>query len=200
MQFINKNNIKELAAVNYITKQSLFSILFAGLLAVTALGQNTAKINFADLEAINKPLPFKVENSPVRVPFQKQVTVNPNGLGNRIVAMQIPAGKRFVIENVSVIVRCPEIQRIEVNYFTYSNNGGNIAEKALQKLTLERRGSFNNSAIFTAKNKGLVFADEQIGTEHFSVGVSARLINRTDGYGQAQFTFSGYLEDLPAVQ
>ena len=172
---------------------------FAILLANSTFGQNVANLNFADFEATGSPLPLKAENLPARVPFQKQVTVNPSGLGYRIVAMQIPAGKRLVIENVSVVVRCSEGQRLDVGYFTYSNTGGNIAGKTLQKLTLQRRGSFNDSAIFTAQTRGSVVADEQIGTEHFSVGVSARLINPGAGFAQAQFTFSGYLEDLPTA-
>jgi hypothetical protein len=55
--------------------------------------------------------------------------------------------------------------------------------------------------VLTANHNVLIFADEQIGTSHYGVGVSVRMNGvYGSGQGQGQVTFSGYVEDLPAVQ
>ena len=137
-----------------------------------------------------------------RKPFQTRVIVQPLGNGFQTQFMNIPAGKRLVIENVSVITRSPAGMRMEVNYYTYlDHNGDNVADIAditFHRVALVDQGTFDDTTIATANDKVLVFADELIGTQHMKVGVQARL-NGTPPSGaftQAQFTFSGYLEDL----
>jgi len=96
---------------------------------------------------------------------------------------------------------------MEVNFFCYiDNNGdgvGDIADITFHRIALTDQGVFDGTAIASANHKVLVFADEQIGTGHFGVTAQARL-NGTVTPGpaivQAQFTFSGYLEDIPAAQ
>jgi hypothetical protein len=192
---------------------ALFSTMFVMLLAGKVFGQefdeptgtsgsltvggsapeSTARLTNLPLYGLSG----KDEKTALRTPFQKQVTLNPNGLGLNVVAMQIPAGKRLVIENVAVVVRCPESQRMEVNFSTYTSNGAGGAKMTIHNLALQKQGSFRESAMFTASQRGLIFADEKIGNEHFSVGVAARLSALTAATAQAQFTFTGYLEDLP---
>ena len=94
---------------------------------------------------------------------------------------------------------------MEVNYFTYMDNGdgeGGIAAITFHRFALIDQGSFDGTSIFAANHKVLVFADEQIGTTHYQVGVQARLnvVPPANSFVQAQVTFSGYLEDLPTVQ
>lgn len=140
----------------------------------------------------------KDEKTPQRTPFQKQITINPTGLGLNVVALQIPVGKRLIIENVTVVVRCSESQRMEVSFLTYTSNGAGGVKMTTHKLLLQKQGSFRESAIFTASEKGSMFADEKIGNDHFSISVAARLNTVTAPFAQAQFTFTGHLEDLPA--
>jgi hypothetical protein len=139
-----------------------------------------------------------------RRPFQARIIVTPLGNAFQTQFLAIPAGKRLVIENVSAIARCPEGQRMEINFFSYlDNNGdgvGDVADITFHRIALTDQGTFVGEAIFSANHKVLVFADEQIGTSHFQVGVSARLNGTATGPAQAQVTFSGYVEDLPAVQ
>jgi len=59
--------------------------------------------------------------------------------------------------------------------------------------------TFAGVATATANHDVLVFADERIGTPHFAIGLRARLNGSTTGFSQAQVTFTGYLEDLPAA-
>ena len=177
---------------------ALFSALLATMLAGQAFGQ-PMEADFAAVQTVNE---LKTEGGTNEKPvnrelFVKRVLVNLNGQGVSVVAMQIPAGKRLVIRHVTAIVRGSESQRFEVDYATYIDNGG-VADRTIHRLVLEKQSSFKDSAIYTASEQAAVSADERIGGEHFSIGVSARLVGAATSAAQAQFTFSGYLEDLPA--
>jgi hypothetical protein len=154
------------------------------------------------------PPPVTVMKEPAaRKAFQARVIVTPISTGFQSQFLPIPAGKRFVIENVSVITRCPEGLRMEVNFFCYiDNNGdgtGDIADITFHRIALTDQGVFDGIAIATANHKVLVFADELIGTGHYGITAQARL-NAPPAPNppllQAQFTFSGYLEDIPDAQ
>jgi hypothetical protein len=138
-----------------------------------------------------------------RRPFQARVIVSPTANGFQTEFLPIPAGKRLVIENVSAIARSPEGFSMEINFFTYyDNNGdgvGDVADITFHRIALTEQGTFSGIAISSANHKVLVFADEMIGTTHFQVGVGARLDGVSTVAGQAQVTFSGYVEDLPKV-
>ncbi len=185
-----------------LQKILFIAALFAGVLAGQAFG---CKEFVAVQKAGSTEKEFKLTRCITKkdikplglATFSKTVVVNLNGSAVNVVAMQIPAGKRLVIQNVTAIVRGPESQRVEVKYYTYANNGG-AADRTINELTLEKQASFKDSAIFTTNRNVSVYADEQIGSEHFSVGISARLSGVAPQPAQAQFTFSGYLEDLPA--
>jgi hypothetical protein len=148
----------------------------------------------------------KTRTEPVRTAYQARAIVQPLGNGFQATFMDIPAGKRFVIENVSVITRSPAGMRMEVNYFTYiDGNGdgiGDIADITFHRVVLVDQGTFDGISLAAANHKVLVFADEQIGTSHYKVAAQARLNGPlpTGAFVQAQFTFSGYLEDLPTAQ
>jgi hypothetical protein len=170
------------------------------------LGINPSKNTVQLVNTATDPLPVKVIKDGSRKPFQRRVIVTPMGNGFQTAFMEIPAGKRLIIENVSVIVRCPVGMRMETNYFTYFDNGdgqGGISAITFHRVALIDQGVFDSTQIYTAHDKTLVFAEEQIGDAHYQVGVQARL-NTMPPTGnftiQAQFTFSGYLEDLQPAQ
>jgi hypothetical protein len=164
-------------------------------------------LSFGWVAQASSPAPMPVKDPPERKAFQARIAVTPLGTGFQSQILQIPAGKRLVIENVSAITRSPEGLRMEVNFFCYiDNNGdgvGDVADTTFHRIALTDQGVFNGTAIASANHKVLVFADEQIGTGHYGVVVQARL-NGTYTPGpaavQAQLTFSGYLEDIPAAQ
>jgi len=152
------------------------------------------------------PVPLTTKE-PYRKAFQARISVVPLGTGFQSQILPIPAGKRFVIENVSAITRSPEGLRMEVNFFCYiDNNGdgvGDIADITFHRIALTDQGVFDGTAIASANHKVLVFADEQIGTQHFGIVVQARLngsYTPEPAIVQAQLTFSGYLEDILVVQ
>jgi hypothetical protein len=111
-----------------------------------------------------------------------------------------------VIENVSVITRSPEGMRMEVNFFSYidrnGDNVGDIADITFHRIVLVDQGVFDGVQLATANHPVLVFADEQIGINHYKVVAQARLnaMPPANAFTQAQFTFSGYLESLPTAQ
>lgn len=179
------------------------------LLSGAALGQSDNNVKTVGIDpsknivrlpnSPTNPLSVKVENTPTRKTFQKRISVAPQGLGFSSAALQIPAGKRFVIENVSIVGRIPDGLKAEVNFFTYTNNGDGVPELTFHRFAMIEQGVFNGTAISVANNKVLVFADEQIGTQHFVIQAQARLNAATTEFTQVQFTFSGYLEDLPTA-
>jgi hypothetical protein len=139
-------------------------------------------------------------------PYQARVIVTPLGTGFQSALLDIPAGKRFVIKNVSVITRSPEGMRMEVNFYSYidrnGDNVGDIADITFNRIVLVDQGVFDGVQLATANHEVLVFADEVIGTTHYKVVAQARLngMPPANAFTQAQFTFSGYLEDVPAPQ
>jgi len=152
------------------------------------------------------PLSVKVENAPVRKPFQARVFVTPAGTGFSSGTLAIPAGKRLVIENVSVIGRVPEGLKLEVNFFTHLDNDGDgvggIEDIVFHRIPMTEQGVFDGTAISAFNQKMLVFADGSIGSGGLSIVAQARLngLVPANTFTQVQFTFSGYLEDLPAAQ
>jgi hypothetical protein len=164
--------------------------------------QNTVQLSNS---AIN-PLPVKIIESGARKPFQTRASVNiPAGDNFETAFLPIPAGKRLVIENISAIARCPQGQRMELDFFTYFDNGDGAGD-ALNDVTFHRvalteQGTFASlgTTVLTANHKVLVFADERIGTSHYQIGVRARINGIAAGTAQGQITFSGYLEDLPSA-
>lgn len=168
----------------------------------TASGGNTQAVRVTNTDT--EPVPVKIiPMSNGRKAFQARIIVQPLGNGFQTQFLQIPAGKRLVIENVSVITRSPQGMRMETNYFTYIDNNndgvGDIADITFHRAALLDQGLFDGVQIASANHDVLVFADELIGTQHLQVGVQARLNGPlpSGAFAQAQYTFSGWVEDIP---
>jgi hypothetical protein len=164
--------------------------------------KNSVRLTNSDVD----PLAVKViGGQSARKPFQFRLLINPIGNGNQSQSYAIPAGKRLVIENVSAIARCPVGYRMEINFFTYLDNGDGVGDSSditFHRIALTDQGAFDTTFIASANHKVLVFADERIGTTQFGLVLQARLnaVIPTNAFAQAQVTFSGYLEDLPLTQ
>jgi hypothetical protein len=134
--------------------------------------------------------------------FQTRVIVSPINTAFKTEMLPLPAGKRLVIENISAAGRFPAGLHMELNYFSYLDNGdgiADIADLAFHRIALVDQGTFDGTTIATANHKVLVFADATIGTTPLSLFVQARLSGTATGFAQGQITFSGYVEDLPAA-
>ena len=196
-------------------QRALIINAFLLLLAAAGFGQtdNTKMVGIDPAKNVVQlpntpanPLSVKVENTPAKKAFQKRISVAPMGNGFSGASLQIPAGKRFVIENVSVVGRVPEGLKLEVNFFTYMDNDGNGVndpeDLTFHRIPMTEQGVFDGTAISAFNQKMLVFADGSIGSGGLSIVAQARLngLVPANTFTQVQFTFSGYLEDLPAAQ
>jgi hypothetical protein len=188
---IERSSIVKGLLLNQLTRKATASIVLTLAMAGPAFALDRIAARVGD-------------SGSTRRAFQARAIVTPQGDAFQSVFLPIPAGKRLVIENISAIARSPEGMRMEINFSTYlDNNGdgtGDIADITFHRVALTDQGTFAGIAISSANHKVLVFADELIGTSHFQVVVQARLNGPTTAFAQAQVTFSGYLEDLPAVQ
>jgi hypothetical protein len=215
---------KEKLKMNYLKKYIALpiglSIIVVVSFAGSALGQSggsrdadgTTTINSANTSAVEPTQSGSLSiginaanrDEPTRKPFQTRAAINiPVGGNVASGFLPIPAGKRLVIENVSAVARCPEGLRMEIKYFTYFDNGDGVGDSndiTFHRFALTDQGTFQGTAVSTANHNVLVFADELIGTTHFQIGVQVNLSGLTTQVAQGQITFSGFLEDLPAVQ
>jgi hypothetical protein len=168
------------------------------------VGINPIKNTIQLANTTTNPLPVKVVESGARRAFQTRISLNVES-GATIASgfLPIPAGKRFVIENVSAIARTPVGLRMDINYFTYFDDDfdgtADINDIAFHRFVLTDQGTFNNQATATANHQVLVFAEEQIGQGHYQIGVRVILSGPNTAAAQGQITFSGYLEDLPTA-
>lgn len=200
--------------INFLKRVTIINV-FLLLLAAAAFGQNgNVKTVGIDPEqntvrlpnTAANPLSVKVENAPAKKAFQKRISVAPLGNGFSSATLQIPAGKRLVIENVSVVGRVPEGFKLEVNFFTYMDNNGNGTndpeDLTFHRIPMTEQGVFDGTAISVFNQKMQVFADGSIGSGGLSIVAQARLsgLVPANTFTQVQFTFSGYLEDLPTAQ
>ena len=200
---------------NYLAIASVKAVLMLLMLNGAAFGQteNTKMVgidpskNTVQLpnNAAN-PLSVKVENTPAKRAFQARVFVTPQGNGFSNGVLPIPEGKRLVIENVSVIGRVPEGMKLEVNFYTHMDNDGDgeggIEDIVFHRIPMLDQGVIDGTAISVFNQKVLVFADSKIGNVTYAVVAQARLngMPPANSTSQVQFSISGYLEDLPAVQ
>jgi hypothetical protein len=147
--------------------------------------------------------------SPVpRQPFQASIDLDilpgeKADLGN----LYIPAGKRLVIENVSAVASGPAGQDLIVSV----GSGSKYADEANENegfpdldLVLASQGVSGDMESLAGDQRVLIFADESVITDLSilrGLGVSVELSRDVlSGSAAARVSFSGYLEDLPAIQ
>ena len=170
------------------------------------VGIDPAKNSVKVTNEATDPLAVKViGNAPLRKPFQFRAFVLPTTAGLTTLDVPIPAGKRLVIENISAVARTPQGIRMELRFQTSFDNDdgvGNSLDITLHRITLTDQGYFpeDQQQVATANHKVLIFADEMIDGVHFPIALQTRLTGTfAPNTVQAQVTFSGWVEDLPAV-
>jgi hypothetical protein len=151
----------------------------------------------------SNPLPVKlVDSGSSRKLFQTKLTaVIPAGGNVSSAFLQIPAGKRLVIENVSAVARSKPGSRMSIQLLSYFDDGDGVGDYlndlTFHRMALTDQGIFNGAATSTANHKTLIFADELIGITHFSVVIEVRIDAPSTESASGQVTLSGYVEDLP---
>ena len=133
-------------------------------------------------------------NDAFRTPFNTNVTgVISSGAVNSFGAvLNIPVGKRLVIETVSVRVRVPSGQRALADLEGTATAGSRTGFEF--PLALDFEGTFDREDVFVGTHRVRMVIDRrQISRLEFN-------INRSANFSTASFTafVGGYLEDEPA--
>jgi hypothetical protein len=161
---------------------------------------NTVRLPNSDAD----PLAVKVVPANGRKPVQFRMFVGPTSTGQHTTHWIIPAGKRLVVENISVVARTPPGLKMALQLFSYFDSDGNgqgdTNDITFHRIPLIDQGTFGDFSVSSANLKVLIFADERIGTSTGNaLSLQGQLNGTTTEFTQGQVTVSGYLEDLPQV-
>jgi hypothetical protein len=135
-----------------------------------------------------------------RRPFQMSVNLElrPDVNAN-LARLPIPAGKRFVIEDVSAVTFQPAGQRLLLDFTTPADDGCSFED--VHNVVLISQGIFGGSEWSTAHERVMIFADESVQTNPGPQSGLDLIVTvwRSGMIGSAgvRVTFSGYIEDLP---
>lgn len=164
----------------------------------------TNTVRLANSEA--DPVPVKVipNGTTGRKAYQKRVTFDV-GVGNNqgSLSFPIPAGKRFVIESMTAVVRLPPGIQPYLHMFTYMDDGDGVfnpADSGNQRFVLVQQMNSAGLTIWTANHKVVAYLDETIGGTQINHTVALEVSGDVSLLSKADVTFTGYLEDLPVQQ
>jgi len=162
--------------------------------AVTLSGTPTVNIG-----TTGGTVPVKSVENPARQPFavHRDITVPQNALGN-FEMVQIPAGKRFVIEQVSARVDIPssthETAHVMVRSF-YQIGNGLFDNNTYVPLTPVGHESGNDNFVATQPTRA--YADNNLSGLQLYIFRSQDTFNQFTGDVNGTVFVSGYLVDLP---
>lgn len=132
--------------------------------------------------------PVPVVMNDARDAFQTRVTLTiaPGSTTSQVTLVDVPFGKRLVIEHVSSRVQGPGGERY-IAFFTTTAYGGTAFGSASHWLVLAYQGTFSSIDILTASHDMRVYADYSFPSPQFSV-------TRTNSAGTtfAELNVSGY--------
>jgi hypothetical protein len=172
------------------------------------VGIDPAKNTVQVANAASGPLAVVVTSTAVRRPFQARVNLQiADGANADSKHLDIPAGKRLVIENVSALTFGPQGQGLLINFTTaVQDTVGDNAVGGFENhdVVLTSQGIFNSLERMAASQNTLAFADETVQTPNgilTGLDVVVNLSRGTlTGTAGARVTITGYVEDLPVAQ
>jgi hypothetical protein len=171
------------------------------------VGIDPAKNTVQVVNAASGPLLVTVASTPTKRPFQARVNLQiPDGANADSKNLDIPAGKRLVIENVSALTFGPQGQSLLINFTTAVQDivGDNaVGGFENHDVVLTSQGIFNSLERMAANQNTLAFADEIVQTPNgilTGLDVIVNLSRGTfTGTAGARVTITGYVEDLPVI-
>lgn len=145
--------------------------------------------SFVVANTADEPVPTRDVDNPAREPFQRFLVEQLNdgefSAGDRV-SFSVPAGKRLVIEYVSLLSVVPTGQKLRVKIDAFAGGHGS------HQLTLSGEGSFQGGRDdYKASHLTRIYADP--GTDVF-IRVAR---NSTSGIAGINASVSGYLVDVP---
>ena len=161
-------------------------------------GNNTVKFdavnNTVKIDTAN-PLPVRDADNPARQPFQahgSNTFVDGGRVISAVTITTVPAGKRLIIEHVSVFGVMLAGQKMIETAITTRLQNSNSGQPLPHDLTINAQGSNGFRDYFVASQDMRWYADA--GTD--VVGFAER-DNTAGGGGDVQFAISGYFVDVP---
>src|SRR5260370_11401940 len=136
------------------------------------------------------PVPVRDASRPNRTPFQKAVCIQiPEGFENGAEFVDVPAGKRLVIEYASAAGFAPIGQKVIFSFITETDDAIHPTVNTQHYLLSTPYGTFGNADAFLVGQVVKLFADPGTSLELFA--------SRSDSTGAANvsFSISGYFED-----
>jgi hypothetical protein len=123
------------------------------------------------------------------------------GLNANVARLPIPAGKRFVIEDVSAVTFQPAGQPLLLDFTTPADDGCSFED--VHNVVLISQRIFGGLEWSTGHERTLIFADESVQTNPgplSGLGVTVTVWRSgIIGSASVRVTFSGYVEDLSAA-
>jgi hypothetical protein len=172
------------------------------------VGIDPAKNTVQVANSASGPLAVVVTNMPVRRPFQARINLDiPSGANANSGRLNIPVGKRLIIENVSALTSGPQGLAHLLNFTTSVQNiiGDNsVGGFESHDVLLSSQGLFNGVERLAANQNLLAFADESVQTPNGTVSGLDVIVNFSRasliGFSSVRVTITGYVEDVPAQQ
>ena len=183
---------------NYLMTAVGFGILVGSIiLAQPFVSHSQNQVPPTPVEVINTPLEVRTVEAPPccvpKQPFRKLILVAGEDVKDALSQFDVPSGKRLVIENVSVRGSVPHGEQVAVG-FNY-NTGSLSAMHQDFPVTFLRGLFFGDSFVFgdffVASQQMRVYVDSG---ERITALASRE---RVHGSFRAEFSFSGFLVDLP---
>ena len=98
-----------------------------------------------------------------RRPFHMDVALElPPDVNGNLVRLPIPAGKRFVIDDVSAVTFQPTGQRLLLDFTTPADDGCSFED--VHNIVLTSQGIFGGLEWSTGHERTMIFADESVQT------------------------------------
>lgn len=173
------------------------------------VGIDPAKNTVQVANSASGPLAVAITNTPARRPFQARLSMTiTDGANASSERLNIPVGKRLVIENVSALTFGPQGMGHLLNFTTsVQNTIGDLSVGGFEAhdVVLTTQGLFSGLERLAANQNLLAFADESVQTPNGStlngldviVNFSRASLSGSSG---VRVTITGYVEDVPALQ
>jgi hypothetical protein len=180
----------------YLSKVACCVILVLTLASIN-VGQVIGAPSPSNVIVVNTPLPVREVDKPANQPFQAIITLHiDQNVTSDTAFFTVPAGKRLVIEFVSVFGSAGDGNKMTASFSTtvILNNGSGPVVTAEHRLVMFEQGQINDPVNFAAAQSMRVYADP---ATDVNVIIARTNPPPVDTSASATITISGYLIDVP---
>jgi hypothetical protein len=203
---VNSGYIKTLIAGLFVLTVAMAGEVMGQQAKTTVVGIDPERNLVRLPNSPSDPLAVKlVEDGSTRKPFQVRIrAVINSGEFKKTESIQIPFGKRFVIENINSYVTRPTGMQVSVQLLANMDSNGDgqltVDEMGIYYFPTTDQINFSSSTESYANHKTNIFADGNIGNGSQYITFALTLNGTVASTSFGVVTLSGYLEDLPMNQ